>query len=864
MATLILGAVGGLLGPVGSAVGALVGSYIDSNFILPALFPVQPSQGPRLDEFKLQTQDEGSAGNTIFGSDARVAGTVIWAGNIIEEKHTDRVGGKGGGGGARVTTYEYFVDVAVAYAIFQTDAVKKTLLEGKLLYNSTPNVSLASTLFVVTVEGSGTKKRMRITSPNGGPDLSKLMAGFNTVIAGFVSGGNNGTFQCVSSSKDTSTGISTALFKNTGAVAESAGASVTIDQVLPNFDPKKVQQVTFYQGDQSQTPDPIIEAYKGTGLVPGFRGTSYTVERKLALRDYGNRLPNHAFIVDGHWGDTVATTIDKMLELAKLQVSEYDTSGLAGANQGYAYAGPQPTVQTLQPLLLFHDVLEQEGNQQIRFFHRKDAKIIDVAEGDLGTYQDGNQPRSRPLEVEDLPDSELYDSITTKYLDFDKDGNTGSQNVRRNDTVTRGSTTIDLPIVMTGGKAIAFGRRAFWLGQSSRKLFRCSLPSTYYFVQENDVLRVPSAGNVFYLLVQKVDIGQNWVIEIECTPWQKSILTQSEEFDPPNIDPTFAPMLPVADGYFFELPPLVPNSGSPAMGSPTLIVFPVIEDDDTLFPGILILEAPESSGPYVEIAACEEESEVGFTTTGAGGTAVLNGTGINHAWWDDVSTVDVYMISGSLESRPEVDVLNGANRAIVGKELVGFKTATLVGTKTYRLSGFIRGLRNTEDQMTTHVSEEAFVFLNAGGRAIELNLSSIGQTKYFKMVTPGTDPDDVPPESLLITGATLRPFSPCDLQAAWDGSGDVVLSWKRRSRALYRLFSPLQPPIAEESEKYDAEVEYPIGSSTIVKSWTDLTSPTVAFPSGEHGAIPTGAPFTLHVWQKSTVLGRGKEASATV
>jgi putative tail protein len=48
----------------------------------------------------------------------------------------------------------------------------------------------------------------------------------------------------------------------------------------------------FYPGNDSQMPDSIIEADKGVGNVPGYRGTCYLVFDRIPLIDYGNRIPN--------------------------------------------------------------------------------------------------------------------------------------------------------------------------------------------------------------------------------------------------------------------------------------------------------------------------------------------------------------------------------------------------------------------------------------------------------------------------------------------------------------------------------------------------------------------------------------------
>ncbi len=55
----------------------------------------------------------------------------------------------------------------------------------------------------------------------------------------------------------------------------------------------------MYLGDEVQMPDPLIEADKGVGLVPGHRGMVYMVFEQLPLRDFGNRIPQiEAELVD--------------------------------------------------------------------------------------------------------------------------------------------------------------------------------------------------------------------------------------------------------------------------------------------------------------------------------------------------------------------------------------------------------------------------------------------------------------------------------------------------------------------------------------------------------------------------------------
>lgn len=48
----------------------------------------------------------------------------------------------------------------------------------------------------------------------------------------------------------------------------------------------------FHVGDETQLPDPLIEAHVGTGRAPAHRGLCTIVFEDLALADFGNRIPN--------------------------------------------------------------------------------------------------------------------------------------------------------------------------------------------------------------------------------------------------------------------------------------------------------------------------------------------------------------------------------------------------------------------------------------------------------------------------------------------------------------------------------------------------------------------------------------------
>ena len=163
-------------------------------------------------------------------------------------------------------------------------------------------------------------------------------------------------------------------------------------------------------------------------------------------------------------------------------------------------------------------------------------------------------------------------------------------------------------------------------------------------------------------------------------------------------------------------------------------------------------------------------------------------------YWDRNSTVRVTLNSGTLESREEIDVLNGLNYAIIGNEVVAFQDATLVSGKTYDLTNLLRGLRNTEDYIPSHRGTERFILLEAVTlNFMEVNQEEIGKTEYIKAVAPGEDPENIEPEPFIIHAQTIVPFAPAQLTAeayVSPTSGDGMrLEWIYRSRAIVQVFN---------------------------------------------------------------------------
>ena len=135
MATLVLTAVGTAVGgPIGGAIGALIGQSVDH-----ALFAPKRREGPRLVELAVQTSSYGAQIPKLFGT-IRVAGTVIWATDLIESRATSR----SGKGQPSVATYSYAASFAVLLSARAVLGVGRIWAEGKLLRGAAGDFKMAT------------------------------------------------------------------------------------------------------------------------------------------------------------------------------------------------------------------------------------------------------------------------------------------------------------------------------------------------------------------------------------------------------------------------------------------------------------------------------------------------------------------------------------------------------------------------------------------------------------------------------------------------------------------------------------------------------------------------------------------------
>jgi hypothetical protein len=194
------------------------------------------------------------------------------------------------------------------------------------------------------------------------------------------------------------------------------------------------------------------------------------------------------------------------------------------------------------------------------------------------------------------------------------------------------------------------------------------------------------------------------------------------------------------------------------------------------------------------------------------------------------------MVSGSLASVSNLEMLNGANlaaliRADGNAELIQFQDSAL-SEGVYTLTTLLRGRRGTEAFTGGHAVGDLFVMLDGDGVTRRpFSLDRVGDTLHYRAVGRGGELRDARTAQLTLAGNDLKPYAPAQLEATGSWGSNVTLSWVRRTRLGGGLIDGSgEVPLAEDSEQYDLEILF---GDAVVRVIGGLTSPSYVYTSAD-------------------------------
>jgi len=235
------------------------------------------------------------------------------------------------------------------------------------------------------------------------------------------------------------------------------------------------------------------------------------------------------------------------------------------------------------------------------------------------------------------------------------------------------------------------------------------------------------------------------------------------------------------------------------------------------------------------------------------------GTGTDAVW--DGRSLMLKLYAGHLSSKDDATVLAGGNRIAVqlssgAWEVLGFGEAELVSPGVYRLNRLLRGQGGTVAADT--LSGAAVIVLDENVARLAVPGAHLGETIVLRVYA---GPDDVVGQALTanLELGPLLPLAPVHPKAVRDAvSGDIAISWIRRSRADSNDWALGELPVDYQPEAYLLTIlEGGFGVRTI-GSGAPAAIYTFAQQIADFGGA--AATFDFHIAQTSPVFGPGKSA----
>ena len=613
--------------------------------------------------------------------------------------------------------------------------------------------------------------------------------------------------------------------------------------------------IAVYPGTFTQLPDPTIEADKGVGMTPAYRGIAYVVIKNLQLGDYGNHLPNLEFLVEARTDETTGTAVRRIVVECGLNPDQVSTAQLTDPVRGYVIGTYANGIGAIQPLALayFFDVCEVWGS--LRMQPRGTSLMGFIPDGDLGAHDPEEMPREK-IRWPRVSETQMPHMAHFGFLDPARDYQENTQQSQRLSGNAEANVAFSAPLVLDVDKGKQVTDKLLWEAWTSQQKAETGFTDRWICLEPGRAYLIGNARQRDRVKVIRKVRGVNGVNLVDLRRDRKESYQSTAAGTPAVVPPN---VLSLPGDTTFQL-----------------MDIPILReaDDDAGFYWELSGELPGWRGGTMWRSLDDAEFAVMAQEGDEAVMGTISGTppaGPTHIWdYATVITVTLDVSSDELSSVTPEQALAGANICWIGNsdghegELLVFQTATMVGPGVYELTNLLRGVMGTEYAVGLHGAAERFVLIRS--KALGRNDFGSGdwnKDRYYKATSVFQELADAPASiAFQNTGEGKRPYSVCHVSGERDGSNNLTVRFQRRTRIPAPGLGNGPAPIGEASLAFEADV---FDGADIVRTLTSSTE-EFSYSAAEQTAdgLTPGDPVDLDIYQISDVRGRGHAKAATV
>ena len=556
----------------------------------------------------------------------------------------------------------------------------------------------------------------------------------------------------------------------------------------------------------------------------------------------------------GHWlqgklgTSSVAAILTDICMRAGLLTADIDVSRIFNQVDGFVISNQQTyrtAIESLQAGYFFDSV---ESDNLLKFIPRGNAPVVAISEDNIVGKSDLHSGEF--FTITRTQEIELPKRINVVYLTRLSNYQSATQYSQRQVTSSLEAVTLDLPIVCDDQIAKNIADKTLfstWMGRSS---YQFELPLSYAQLEPTDVITVTVSGITHTIRITSTRTFAASYIQVQGI--SENAATLDFYTAPANGTGLLQANNAVATTslVFLDIPAMPADSATSA--SLRFAGCGITSN----WKGSAIYRSDDGGANYARLIDLTSMSAIGNASNAlsSGPTNVFDETG----------SVAVLLIDNNpLQSVTQLAVLNGANVALLGNEIIQFTTATLVQPNQYTLTGLLRGRLGTEWAVGTHVAGETFVLLDSNVGKVNMPSNLFGLLRAYKPVTYGSTLTATTEQDFTYSAAALKPYSPVQIAGTRDGSNNLTINWVRRTRLGGDWKDYVDVPLNETSEAYEIDI---MNGSNVVRTLTGLATATASYTAAQQttdfGA--TQPSVSIKVYQLSSVVGRGFAGVATV
>jgi hypothetical protein len=546
----------------------------------------------------------------------------------------------------------------------------------------------------------------------------------------------------------------------------------------------------------------------------------------------------------GHWlnGRIGAVGIDQLIKevCSDYGLSAVEVEGSAGLVDGFLIERPMSARDALENLLVAFALDAVESGGILKFRSRKSDSVLTLTDHDYVETE-----AAAPLfALSRAQESELPNSVRLLYAESSNDYRNAAVEARKTRGESAREIVLELPCATT--QAIAQQRAHVLLQEnwSGRESVSFALAPSHLALEPGDVVTLGPRE------LRIAGIHDGTARKLATASYEASTYEP-----PPTIDRggSFATSAIFGEPDVLLMDLAMANTANPAS--------PWIAAQANPWPGRLAILKRTGAASFEFNRFIEAQATMGtlLTPLPAGSLFVF----------DRATSFDVVLKYGALSSVSEVEVLNGANIAVIGDaasgfEIIQFASAELVAPNTYRVKTLLRGQAGSGPEMlASRAAPTNFVLLNPAVVQAELAAAEASLENTWRVGPAQLDSGHSAYLELILQGQSRgsRPLSPCQLRANRDGA-DVVFTWVRRTRIDGDGWESVEIPLGEESENYHFEIR----DGVTVKRAVTVANPSFRYLAADIAADfgVTPAAFDLSVAQISAGFGLGAQTLRTL